>query len=295
MPRVTDHHRASRRDQITDAAIACFVRKGFQRTSMADIIGESGLSAGAIYGHFASKQEIAIAVGRRVMGRRRAELDARTASGADLDPAALLGVIFGGLSEDVTDTRILVQMWGEATVDPELGGLVREIFAALHGSLAGYLAAWATGSRGLSPADAAAWAERILPAMLALGQGFVLQKALLPSFSPDAYLVAVRTLFPRPDPSSRGVSRGFIGASPGNPATRRSVASGEEGAHESRKGGVPAVGDVEVARGEELEVVGDSRRPELAGEDPGADREVELVPEAAVEVDVAHRPPGVEV
>ena len=50
MPKVSEQHREARRDQIVDAALRCFSRKGFQRTSMADIIAESGLSAGAIYG-----------------------------------------------------------------------------------------------------------------------------------------------------------------------------------------------------------------------------------------------------
>ena len=35
-----------------------FARKGFQATSMADIIAESGLSAGGIYGLYKSKEDL---------------------------------------------------------------------------------------------------------------------------------------------------------------------------------------------------------------------------------------------
>ena len=42
MPKITDAHRESRRDQILDAALACFAERGFQATSMADIIAASG-------------------------------------------------------------------------------------------------------------------------------------------------------------------------------------------------------------------------------------------------------------
>ena len=49
MPKVSQEHRDARRAQILRAAAACFERKGYQRTTMADIIRESGLSAGAIY------------------------------------------------------------------------------------------------------------------------------------------------------------------------------------------------------------------------------------------------------
>lgn len=196
MPRVSEQHRASRRDQITDAALACFLEKGFQRTSMADIIAASGLSAGAIYLHFASKQDIALAAGRRVLDRRRTELDALTEAGAELDPIGLLRVMTAGLAADFADTRILVQLWGEATVDPALQALVGEIFAALRAPFMRYLGAWATAHRGLTPEDAAAWALRVLPAMLALGQGFVIQKALLPRFDGDVYFAAVAELLP---------------------------------------------------------------------------------------------------
>ena len=54
MPKVTDEYRIAKREEIADAALRAFRRKGFQGASMADIIAESGLSAGAIYGHFAS-------------------------------------------------------------------------------------------------------------------------------------------------------------------------------------------------------------------------------------------------
>ena len=57
MPRVSDEHLAARRQQILDAARACFLRNGFHATSMQDVIGEAGLSVGAVYRYFKSKNE----------------------------------------------------------------------------------------------------------------------------------------------------------------------------------------------------------------------------------------------
>src|ERR1700712_1467078 len=68
MPKVTDAHRESRREQILVAAWKCFSRKGFHSTSMADVIAEAGLSAGAVYLYFKSKDEIIVAVGTQVFG-----------------------------------------------------------------------------------------------------------------------------------------------------------------------------------------------------------------------------------
>lgn len=40
------------RDQILDAALSLFARQGFARTSMNDIVRESGVSKGGVYWHF---------------------------------------------------------------------------------------------------------------------------------------------------------------------------------------------------------------------------------------------------
>ena len=188
MPKVSAAHRESRRDQITAAALACFAEKGFQRTSMADIIAASGLSAGAIYLHFESKQQIALAVGRQVLGRRLGELE--DLSGGPLpDPVSMLRIILARMVEDRVDSRLLLQLWGEATSDPEMGALVGEIFGTLRSGFIPYLTAWAT-QRGA--AEPAVWADRALPAVLALAQGFMVQRALIPGFDAEAYFDGVR-------------------------------------------------------------------------------------------------------
>jgi AcrR family transcriptional regulator len=47
-----------RRAQIIEAALACFMRKGFNNTTMDDIVAESGLSKGSLYWYFESKDEL---------------------------------------------------------------------------------------------------------------------------------------------------------------------------------------------------------------------------------------------
>lgn len=49
---------AERRAQIIRAALACFMRKGYNNTTMNDIVAESGLSKGAIYWYFESKDDL---------------------------------------------------------------------------------------------------------------------------------------------------------------------------------------------------------------------------------------------
>jgi len=198
MPKVSDEHRASRREQIVAAALACFARKGFQRTSMADIVAEARLSPGAIYLHFESKQQIALAAGRAVLGRRSADLDEHALAGADLDPPDLIRLLMSGMREDFVDTRILLQLWGEATVDDEMRALVTEIFGALTQRLGGYLRVWAIRTGGVDEATASDWATRKIPVLLSAAQGYIVQSALLPDFDADSYFAELRESFPPP-------------------------------------------------------------------------------------------------
>jgi AcrR family transcriptional regulator len=47
-----------RRAQIMQAALACFTRKGYNNTTMDDIVAESGLSKGTLYWYFKSKDNL---------------------------------------------------------------------------------------------------------------------------------------------------------------------------------------------------------------------------------------------
>ena len=58
MPKVSEEYIESRRQLILKAAIRCFSKKGFSDTTIQDIRRESGLSHGAIYRYFQSKEDI---------------------------------------------------------------------------------------------------------------------------------------------------------------------------------------------------------------------------------------------
>lgn len=51
--------RPSQRDGIMCAALACFARNGYDATRIKHIAEEAGVSDGALYRHFASKEELA--------------------------------------------------------------------------------------------------------------------------------------------------------------------------------------------------------------------------------------------
>ena len=58
MPKRDADHMNAQRERIIQATLVCIARKGVERTSIADIWKEAGLSAGALYVHFRNKSDL---------------------------------------------------------------------------------------------------------------------------------------------------------------------------------------------------------------------------------------------
>jgi len=201
MPRVSDAHRESRRDQILDAAVACFLRRGVRATTMAEIIAESRLSAGAIYGYFPGKQELALAAMRREAAARAAELEAMS-EGHAIPPSRIVRTVSDAFARRGAMPSLVVQMWGEAASDPDFERIATAAFTELGGLFGTHLTRWAREARGLDPDAAARWSALMLPVVLALVQGLILQQTLVPGFDRERFLAGVDELFdtkPRPE------------------------------------------------------------------------------------------------
>lgn len=193
MPRVSQSYLDARRRQIMDAAITCFAREGFHRATMQDIVAETGLSAGAIYRYFPSKEDIVAAIAAE---HHAAEAAALAEASGDDDVAAalrhLVGVSLGRLADPAEQRwrRVTVQVWGEALRNDRVMGIVRggldepvQILAGLfrRGQRTGTLAP------GLDPDGAARVCASIF-------QGLVLQQAWDPQLDVEACISAVLAL-----------------------------------------------------------------------------------------------------
>jgi AcrR family transcriptional regulator len=64
MPKLSQKDMEARRRDIIAAAGRCFARKGIQATTMREIFAEAGMSAGAVYNYFRTKDDL-IAAGIR--------------------------------------------------------------------------------------------------------------------------------------------------------------------------------------------------------------------------------------
>jgi TetR/AcrR family transcriptional regulator, transcriptional repressor of aconitase len=189
MPRVTEEHLAARRRQILDAALACFSRRGFHQTSMQDIFDESGLSPGAVYRYFKSKEEIVEAIAMETLGGFAAAVE----SGPPGAPSEVLARLFDAVdavpSRDQR-MRLALQIWGEAVVNPRIGGFVGEAIERLRGRVAAELL--------VPDPDATA------SAIVALLQGMVVQRDIYGDrFDSGAFREAALALVSQPDRVSR--------------------------------------------------------------------------------------------
>lgn len=151
MPRITPERREAKRAEIVAAARRCFSRDGFHQTSMPDIATEAGVSAGAPYRYFASKEEIILAIAGDAFRLIFEPVERLAAVAAAVSVADLVTAALGALSvETVTDAtghavpveellRCAVQTWSELLRNDAVRARAVEGFESVRRSIAGAL------------------------------------------------------------------------------------------------------------------------------------------------------------
>ncbi|GAA4568637.1 TetR/AcrR family transcriptional regulator [Planotetraspora kaengkrachanensis] len=172
MPKVSQAHLDARRQQIIDAARARFAVHGFARTSMTDIVEASGLSTGAIYRYFTSKDEIVAAICEQAGHALPAELTAESIHDF------LQHIRTLARQED--HARLVAQIYAEAAVTPSLAALVHRQLQELREAVAALL-----------PDHEPAHAARIAEAFVALCHGYTQQLAVRGDLEPAPFTAAL--------------------------------------------------------------------------------------------------------
>lgn len=164
-----------RREQILDAAIQVFARKGFTRATNKDIAREAGITPGLIYHYFESKEAVfkAIVETRSPVGM----LHALPREMLELPPAVFLPLILKKVLEIVESedfVRLIRVFVPEIIHNPELSPLGVSVLQQGLGFLTGYLRS-SMESGQLRPGDAALTAQVLLGSVV----GFVLRRQIL--------------------------------------------------------------------------------------------------------------------
>ncbi|MFL5751726.1 MAG: TetR family transcriptional regulator, partial [Chloroflexota bacterium] len=125
MPRVSAQHEHEVRERIVRAATRVFSERGFHRATMQDIVRASGLSVGAIYTYFKSKDELILAGCDLITDQEMTELARRIApvDGFRERIAIAVGFVFDQIeleSWQLGSTRLLALAWAEADTSPAI-------------------------------------------------------------------------------------------------------------------------------------------------------------------------------
>ncbi|MET9038034.1 TetR/AcrR family transcriptional regulator [Streptomyces mirabilis] len=198
MPKVTQQHMDARREQILDAARRCFLRDGFHSTSMQDLFTEAGLSSGAVYRHFNSKDEMILAIAeenmRDVLDITLAVATNRQGQSMGAVLAELLDVIRAKSVEGQDVAGLAVLVWGEAMRNRSLARKLDHLLGRIRANLITLV--HDHQESGVLPTNATA--EGIASTMLSILPGYILQVALLNPAVVAEVPDAVRALWPGP-------------------------------------------------------------------------------------------------
>jgi AcrR family transcriptional regulator len=173
MPRVTAAHEQAVRKRIVDAAILIFGEMGYQRATIQDVVRASGLSVGAVYSHFRSKEELFVVACQCQMEEQKVELRLRMAELSPLSDRLRSAVDYAVASgmEDSNERSFRAHSWTQAAESPEL----RQILRDRHTEMVAFsrLVLQEAVVRGELPG----WidADRIASAFVTLIDGFVVR------------------------------------------------------------------------------------------------------------------------
>ena len=177
MPKLKPDTQRARREHILDAAELCFARAGFHRTTMQDICKEAGISPGALYVYFSSKEELIAGIAERDRSKLAGEL-AEISTSPDL--LAALGQLGEHYAvEEPHHKRVLcMEIAAESTRNEAVGAIFRSVDSFVLDSFEALFARAEAEGRIAPTHDA-----RLIAQILALlGDGMFWRRAIDPSF-----------------------------------------------------------------------------------------------------------------
>ncbi|MBM3944412.1 MAG: TetR/AcrR family transcriptional regulator [SAR202 cluster bacterium] len=193
-PKVTEAHVEARREQILEAATACFSRKGFHQTTMQDICEAAQLSPGAVYTYFPSKESIITAACVANQQQTFQLIDSALQQGetqavfTQLADAFLFAL---AQPETAAQLRTNVELWAEGLRNTEVDALMSEGDAGVRARFA-ELVAQAQERGEINPELDA---EAVGRTMIVVYTGLVLQKAREPGMDVGPYVQVVLALY----------------------------------------------------------------------------------------------------
>jgi AcrR family transcriptional regulator len=110
---------------------------------MADIIAESGLSAGSIYSHFTSKLDLVRFASASALSRDQIDFEHELQKRRPYPtPEHVVSYLLSRASAD-SGREVVLHIWAESLADPELAAIVRASTDRLRDTIAATIRPWA--------------------------------------------------------------------------------------------------------------------------------------------------------
>ncbi len=183
-------HRGNKRADIVEAAANLIRTEGVHAASISSIIQASGTSAGTIYHHFASKNDIVLAVARAAVVEPMTAIIVSHPDKA-MSPGELLADIVRTVLRGDLASALIVQLWAGSSTEPQIKEILREQVGGLDVQIKHRLALW-LAEQGCP--DAAQRAETLALVTMGQAMGLLAQQTLLPGLDKDAYVAEAARL-----------------------------------------------------------------------------------------------------
>ena len=126
MPKLKPEVQHQRRERILDAAEHCFARTGFHRTTVHDICKEAGVSPGALYVYFDSKEALIAGISERDRAEFAERFEMLAGAPDFLEALKALGEAYF-LEEPADSHRMCIEIGLESTRNARVGEIFRRV------------------------------------------------------------------------------------------------------------------------------------------------------------------------
>jgi AcrR family transcriptional regulator len=166
--------RSERRDhqvqRIMDAAKRCFIRSGFQGASMQQICAEAGMSPGALYRYFPSKEGMIEAI-----TKADRERDAEIFAAMFENPDVVDGFVNAAMAHvrhmhESGNAPLVAEIRAESMRNEAIDDCCRDAMEGVQGAFRTYL----EGAKDRGEIEPAVGLDELMPMVIAIGEGLAI-------------------------------------------------------------------------------------------------------------------------
>jgi TetR/AcrR family transcriptional repressor of uid operon len=189
MPKLKPDTQRARREHILEAAEVCFARAGFHRTTMQDICKEAGVSPGALYVYFDSKEALIAGICERERAEFAENFAALAAAPDFLGTLAALGEEYF-VNQPAHKRLMCVEIGLESTRNPRVAEIFSRIDSFINESFLRLFQQLKDEGRIAPALDV----PSLTRAFTVICDGMFWQRAIDPTFNPRAVIPTILQL-----------------------------------------------------------------------------------------------------